>query len=204
VSLGLAFAWARSAHAQADLCRDDITDSDGYAIRAMRVDARWAPQLPLPTGEYSPDKVAEAIGIVRTALDADRNRDTEIEGVGAVSILHIDSCVRVVDEATCQDAVGNPKCLDVAIRPHALRVFLVRVGSNVLPIPRPNRPTFFNEVPAQLLALNPTFATAYDRARTLAERGPRRQSPGHSQDPPGRAHHAGQSQLQLQASGGNP
>ena len=169
VSLGLAFAWAPSAHAQAESCRDDLTESDGYAIRAMRVEARWAPELPLPTGGYSPDKVSEAIGIVRTALDADRNRDAEIEGVGAVSILHIDSCVRVVDEAACRNAVGNPQCVDVAIRPHALRLFLVRVGSNVLPIPRPNRPTFFNEVPAPLLALNPTFATTYDRAFGLSQ-----------------------------------
>jgi len=161
--------WAPSARAQPDECRADIVESDGYAIRAMRVEARWAPQLPLPTGEYSPDKVSEAIRMVRTALDADRNRDTEFEGVGAVSILHIDSCVRVVDEATCQDAVGNPKCVDVAIRPHALRLFLARVGSNVLPIPRPNRPTFFDEVPAPLLALNPMFATAYDRAFGLSQ-----------------------------------
>ena len=69
----------------------------------------------------------------------------------------------MVDEATCQDAAGNPKCVDVAIRPHALRLYLLRVGSNILPIPRTNRPTFFDKVPAPLLALNPTFVTAYDR-----------------------------------------
>jgi len=156
------------AWSQPDQCRADIAAADGYAIRAMRVEGRWTPQLSLPGGDYSPDKVSEAIGLVRKALDADRNRDAELEGIGAVSVLHIDSCVQVVDDAQCQDAVGNPKCVDVAIRPHALRLFLVRVGSNILPIPRANRPTFFDEVPAPLLALNPTIATAYDSAFGLS------------------------------------
>jgi hypothetical protein len=167
----LALVCARPARSQTDQCRDDIIESDGYAIRTMRVEGRWTPQLPLPVGSYSPAKVSEAIEVVRKALDADRNRDTEFEGVGAVSILHIDSCVQVVDEATCQDAAGNPKCVDVAIRPHALRLFLLRVGSNVLPIPRANRPTFFDEVPAPLLALNPTFGSDYDRAFGLSLSG---------------------------------
>jgi hypothetical protein len=165
----VALACLRPALARAEQCRDDITASDGYAIRSMQAEGRWAPQLPLPAGDYSPAKVSEAIGRVRSALDAERNVDTEIEGVGAVSILHIDSCVKVVDEPTCRDATGNPKCVDVAIRPHSLRLFLLRVGSNLLPIPRANRPTFFDEVPAPLLALNPTFATAYDRKFGLSQ-----------------------------------
>jgi len=167
----LALVCAPPAHSQTDQCRDDITESDGYAIRTMRVEGRWAPQLPLPGGSYSPAEVSEAIGVVRNALDADRNRDTEFEGVGAVSILYIDSCVQVVDEATCQDAAGSSKCVDVAIRPHTLRLFLLRVGSNILPIPRANRPTFFDEVPAPLLALNPTFGSDYDRAFGLSLSG---------------------------------
>ena len=134
----------------------------------MRVEGRWAPDLSLPTGGYSPAKVSEAIRAVRGALEADRNRDAELEGMGAVSVLFIDSCVQVVDESACRDTVGNAQCLDVAIRPHALRLFLARVGSNLLPIPRANRPTFFDQVPAPLLALNPTFSTAYDSAFGLS------------------------------------
>ena len=160
--------WARQGAAQEDQCRADIAESDGYAIRTMRVEGRWAPELSLPKGEYSPARVSEAIRAVRDALEADRNRDAELEGVGAVSVLYIDSCVQVVDESACRDTVGNAQCVDVAIRPHALRLFLARVGSNILPIPRANRPTFFDQVPAPLLALNPTFSTAYDRAFGLS------------------------------------
>ena len=123
----------------------------------------------LPGGDYSPEKVTQAIELARTALDADRNRDAEFESVGAVSLLYIDSCVRVVDEAKCQDALGTPKCVDVTIRPHSLRLDLLRIGSNVLPIPRLNRPTFFDEVPAPLLALHPALATAYDRQFGLSQ-----------------------------------
>jgi hypothetical protein len=164
----LPFVRVLPAWSQPDQCRADIAATDGYAIRAIRAEGRWAPQLSLPGGDYSPDKISDAIGLVRKALDADRNRDAEFEGIGAVSVLHIDSCVQVVDEAQCQAGVGNPKCVDVAIRPHALRLFLARVGSNVLPIPRANRPTFFDEVPAPLLALNPTVGTAYDRTFGLS------------------------------------
>ncbi len=153
----------RHGAAQDDQCRADIAESDGYTIRAMRVEGRWAPVLPLPTGEYSPAKVSDAVRVVRGALEGDRNRDTEFEGIGAVSVLYIDSCVQVGNERSCQDAVGNAKCVDVAIRPHALRLFLARVGSNILPIPRANRPTFFDQVPAPLLALNPTASMAYDQ-----------------------------------------
>jgi len=85
-----------------------------------------------------------------------------LESLGAVSVLYIDACVQVGEETTCRDAVGQAKCVDVAIRPHALRLLLLEVGSNVLPIPRANRPTFFDSVPAPLLALNPTFSTGYD------------------------------------------
>jgi hypothetical protein len=202
VCITLMLVGAPLAHSQTDQCRDDITESDGYAIRAIHVEGRWTPQLPLAAGAYSPAKVSEAITIVRQAIDADRNRDAEFEGVGAVSLLHIDSCVRVVDEATCQDAAGNPKCVDVAIRPHALRLFLLRVGSNVLPIPRANRPTFFDKVPAPLLALNPTFVTAYDREFGLSQAGA---IATNLLDLPkiikGEPVTPGETQLQLQASG---
>ena len=198
----MALVCAPPADAETDQCRDDITESDGYAIRTMRVEGRWASQLPLPGGGYSPAKVSEAIEIVRNTLDADRNRDTEIEGVGAVSILYVSSCVQVVDEATCQDAAGNPKCVDVAIRPHALRLYLLRVGSNILPIPRTNRPTFFDKVPAPLLALNPTFVTAYDREFGLSLGGA---IATNLLDLPkfikGEPVTPGETQLQLQASG---
>ena len=159
---------APPAWPEPDRCRADIVESDGYVIRAMRAEGRWAPELSLPSGGYSPAKVSEAIRDVRDALDADRNRDAEFEGVGAVSVLYIDSCVQAVDESSCRDTVGNAKCVDVAIRPHSLRLFLARVGSNILPIPRANRPTFFDQVPAPLLVLNPMFSTAYDRAFGLS------------------------------------
>jgi hypothetical protein len=129
----------------------------------MHVEGRWTPRLPFPAGPYSPEKVSEAIGLVRTAIDADSNREAELQEVGAVSIVFIDACVQVVDEQRCADAVGAPRCVDVSIRPHTLRLDLYRVGSNILPVPRANRPTFFEEVPAPLRALNPSVGFDHDR-----------------------------------------
>jgi hypothetical protein len=129
----------------------------------MSADGRWAPRLELPGGPYSPAKVSESIEAVRKALDASTNRASELTNVGSFSVLYIDSCVRVVDEQVCEADTGHGRCVDVTIRPHALRLYLLQDGSNTLPIPRSNRATFFDEVPAPLLALNPTVGLGSDR-----------------------------------------
>lgn len=101
---------------------------------------------------------------------------------GSFSVLRIDSCLRRVSEAECRTSLAGAataaaakgldvsKCVDVTVRPFYVRVDVVRVGSNYLPVPRSNLPTAFRNVPAPLLALSPTLGTSYDRRAGLSQR----------------------------------
>ena len=57
----------------------------------------------------------------------------------------------------------EPRFVDVIIRPYYLRVDVVRVGSNILPIPRSFLPTFYQAVPRPLLAFNPILGAYQDK-----------------------------------------
>jgi hypothetical protein len=101
---------------------------------------------------------------------------------GSFSVLRIDSCLRRVSEVECRTSLAGAasdaaakgldvsKCVDVTVRPFYVRVDLVRVGSNYLPVPRSNLPTAFRNVPAPLLALSPTLGAGYDRRGGLSPR----------------------------------
>jgi hypothetical protein len=155
--------------AQGSQCRDDITAAAGFKVRSVKIEARggWAPQVALPFAPgdtYDPARRSAAHTAVRDALKGARGQgDFELAARGAFSVLFVDSCVRVVEEAACSAAQGTSRCVDVVIRPISLRLDLYEVGSNILPIPRSNRPTFYEQVPAPLRLLNPTFGGSYDR-----------------------------------------
>ncbi|MGH9942112.1 MAG: hypothetical protein ACRD9R_07130 [Pyrinomonadaceae bacterium] len=158
-------------------CRDDLTADAGYKVRSVRVEARggWTPQLSLPISpgdDYSPTRRAAAHRAVREALRREREQlDFELESLGAVSVLYVTSCVKVVPEGECPAAPagGNSKCVDVVVEPFYIRLDTQSVGSNILPLPRSNRPTFYRQTPPALLALKPTFGAAYDREYGLSQ-----------------------------------
>ena len=146
-------------------CRDDITESMQYMVREVRVQGRWVPPELIEKvkgivkiGEvYSPTVLALAQTAVREELEKKENRSLEFTQVGAVSVLEVDSCVLDVSDSE------HPKQVDIVINPHYLRVDLYDVGSNTLPIPRSIEPTFYENVPRLLRALNPRPGALYDR-----------------------------------------
>jgi hypothetical protein len=101
---------------------------------------------------------------------------------GSFSVLKINSCLRRVSEVECRTSLAGmasgiaakgldvSKCVDVTVRPFYVRVDVVKVGSNYLPVPRSNLPTAFGRVPAPLLALAPTFGTSRDRRTGLSQK----------------------------------
>ena len=136
-------------------CRDDLRDADGYTIRSVTVDARWVPPLALPIrpgDRFSNAKVQEAMEAVRRALRSERNETFELQSLGSAGVLHISRCLVVTDG----------RQVDVIIRPRYVRVDLVRVGSNILPIPRAPGPTFYEHVPRPILAFNPVVGLYQD------------------------------------------
>ena len=155
----LLLSLAASIEAQTGECRT-IDESANYTVRSVKVEGRWTPsltQLDL-TGivgqRYSPPLVSQAQEKVASYLQKDENKAIESKVLGMYSVLYVRSCVLADDQA---------KTVDVVIKPIYARVDLYKVGSNVLPVPRSLLPTFYDAVPAPLLAFNPEFGVAYDR-----------------------------------------
>lgn len=136
-------------------CRDDLNEEDGYTIRSVVVEGRWAPRIDLPIkpgDRYSNAKVQQALRAVQQALRGDARRGFELQNLGALGVVHITRCLRV-----------DGRAIDLIIQPRSLRVDLFEVGGSVLPIPRAPFATFYDSVPALLLALNPALGAYQDK-----------------------------------------
>jgi len=181
-------AHAQSATEEGAGCREDITEADGFKIRKVKVKARYVPDLrhPVPaagTG-YSPALVTTLVEDVSEALTKEALRESE-EGQTEHRLLNtvtvgrgkmadafgfglklVTSCTTDVEESECRSALGdsNEKCVDVSIHAFSVRVNTGDPISNLINIPRSNRPTFLSKVPGPLLALNPRLGIEQDRA----------------------------------------
>src|SRR4030095_7624875 len=150
--------------AQTDECRT-IDASTNYTVRAVRVEGRWIPPLhkldlqELVGQKYSPTLVSQAQERVSAYLQKDENKAIESKVLGMYSVLYVRSCVIADDPA---------KTVDVVIQPIYMRIDLVRVGPNVLPVPRSILPTFYDSVFKPFLVFNPEFAADYDRETGLS------------------------------------
>ena len=135
-------------------CRDDLLDADGYTIRSVKVEGRWVPSIALPIkpgDRFSNAKIQQALRAVQEALHGEERGDFELQSLGAVGVIHITRCLLV-----------EGREVDVIIQARSLRFDLYQVGENVLPIPRSALATFYDAVPAPLLAFNPTFGAYQD------------------------------------------
>ena len=142
-------------------CAAPPRDDEGYRIRSVTVEGRWTPALDFPAGMYTNEKLSEAMTKVRQAIG--KAGSLEFATLGSVSGIYVSPCITLVEPAMCQAELGAAQCLDIAIRPRSLRVDLLRLGDNVLPLPRSNRATFFSNVPRPLLAFNPLASVQVDR-----------------------------------------
>ena len=133
-----------------------------YALQvgAVKVEGRWAGnvKLPLVPGEgLTPEKLSAAMEALEAAVTADTLRGYGLRSQGEIGVLYID-----VDFAT--NAPARSRTVDVTFRPYYVHFSLVKMGDNVLPIPRSAFPTFYENVPRPLLALKPSVSVSYDRA----------------------------------------
>ncbi|MFY9554484.1 MAG: hypothetical protein WAV47_07155 [Blastocatellia bacterium] len=164
VLLSLGASVGSDVKAQSPECRT-IDESADYTVRSVKVEGRWTPSLTrlelkdLVGKKYSPPLVSRAQERVSSYLEKDENKTIERKVLGMYSVLYVRSCV-VADD--------NAKTVDIIIKPIYARVDLYRVGSNVLPVSRSLLPTFYDTVPAPLLAFNPEFGADYDRENGLS------------------------------------
>jgi hypothetical protein len=163
LSLGIVFALEVKAQTDDRQTKDEcrtIDESANYTVRSIKIEGRWTPSLDkldltgIVGQKYSPPLVSQAQEKVSAYLASDENKALESQVLGMYSVLFVRSCAMADDAA---------KAVDIVIKPAYLRVDLLKVGSNTLPVPRSLLPTFYDATPAPLLAFNPTFGADYDR-----------------------------------------
>jgi hypothetical protein len=149
-------------YAQAPLACNMITESMGFTVRSVKVEGTWVPQELQKKVEkivgvgkpFSPTFTNAAIKAVETALD----REQEIALTqGTSSILYVTSNTCAVADGT------NAKLVDISIFPYYVRVDLINIGKNILPIPRANTPTFSAGIPPVLSEIAPIVSVSVDR-----------------------------------------
>ncbi len=173
----------QTAQRQTSECRADLA-IDGFIVRTVKVEWRggWQPTLPLPIApgdRFDHTKLSPAFEAVRKAINDDPlQAGLELHSRGSFSFLKVDACVTVVAPGQCNDHLASlgqtgaaPNCVDVTIRPFAVRLDLFQAGGNLIPVPRANRPTAYNAAPKPLLAFNPTFGVENDRTFGVTQTG---------------------------------
>ena len=134
-------------------------------VRYVTIDARWAKgvKLPLVAGDpLTPQTISAALEALKQRIDDNALHGYGFRTKGELGILHID--VEYDTSPSSGDPPDGPRTVGVIFHPYYVRFSLERVGDNVLPIPRSPHPTFYDNVPAPLLALNPSFGVFSDRA----------------------------------------
>jgi hypothetical protein len=126
-------------------------------VRYVKVEGRWANGVPLPLAAgdtLTNQKLFDAMEALRDAIISPSHTSFGMRLKGEIGVLYIDV---KYDTAAADGTVG------VIFRPYYIDISLVQVGNNILPIPRSPWPTFYQNVPEPLLALNPTVGLSYDR-----------------------------------------
>jgi Surface antigen. len=173
---------ALPATSRAQECKDDFAVT-GFRVRSVKLEAFWSrtpqllnDQLAGHQGDvYANDKGAAYVNEVRTFLaEHPSATDNVLFGVNKLSKLSIDAkfytrCLIVVPAPDCEAQFKNDpaapvkNCIDVVVKTKALHLDVINTSSNVLPIPRTNRLIFFKDLPAPLVALQPSFTLDQDR-----------------------------------------
>lgn len=148
----------------ADSC-NAITASMNYTVRSVSIKGRFVPDVLQQKAEqiigvgtlFDPARLGPAQEEIRTALVSSEQNFFMRFVKQSSSILYIYTkvCPVVTDSTSRQ--------VSVEIFPYYLRVDLVSIGDNILPIPRSARPVFFTQVPTVLKITSPIAGFYNDR-----------------------------------------
>ena len=152
-------------NAQTPVACNEFTAGMGYTVKSVTIKGRWLPktlqqqveQIVGLGGLFDPAKVS-------TAETAIRDECVKNEGQFEIQLLKGSTSVLNIYSQTC-DAGKTPEAKEVAVVIYAyyLRIDLINIGNNMLPVPRSARPSFYDQVPILLKATAPMVAINSDR-----------------------------------------
>jgi len=156
--------------AQTKIPCNQITAEMGYKVRSVKITGRWVP-------EYLKQKVERLVGIgqlfdpakTTSAIEEIRNEIKKTEEQFAFQVVKGSTSVLYITADVC-DVTTNPgnKEVEIEIHPYFLRIDLVNLNNNILPVPRSAKATFYQNVPASFKLLSPAIAFTNDRQYGLA------------------------------------
>ena len=137
----------------------------GRRVEYVKVLGRWPGKvaLPLAPGDLlTTEKLSAAMEALLAAIDANNTLALGLRSRGEIGVVTID--VEFDCNPPGADGAAAAPTVGVVFHPIQVSVSLERIGNNVIPVPRSALPTFYDNVPPPLLALNPRFGASYDRA----------------------------------------
>ena len=153
-----------------------------YKVRKLKIEApRWMklgdlhpprgviggnpnPEL-LKEGElYTDEKEGTTNFAIKEALGEQNLEPTALlEKTGNITVGKYQSCIEELPAENCRVAGLGEHCVDVTIHALYVAIDFYKIGNHLLPVPRTNRLTIYDNVPKPLRFLNPTFGGSYDR-----------------------------------------
>jgi hypothetical protein len=151
--------------AQTKVPCNQITGEMGYKVRSVKINGRWVPkdlkqkveQLVGVGQLFDPAKTSLAIEEVRNEIKKTEEQFAFQVVKGSTSVLYI-----TADVCDVSTTPGN-KEVEIVIHPYFLKIDLVNVNNNILPVPRSAKSTFYQNVPASFKILSPAIAFTNDR-----------------------------------------
>lgn len=151
-------AWAQQS------C-NTLTEKMDFTVKKVEIKAWWVPEslqkeVEKITGldqRYEPARLSEAQAYIKDQLITAEENIFLQQIKGSMSVLYITSDV-------CDISVSSgQKEAKVIFKAWYLRVDLINIGNNLLPIPRSARPVFYESVPRFLQVTKPYLSLSADR-----------------------------------------
>jgi hypothetical protein len=162
-----AICWLVASKAEAGLACNEITKAMNFSVRAVKIEGRSVPKS-------LQEKVEKIVGVGQiysraAANDARNIIQAQLKQQSATELANSKYVVSYITSDTCDvSTAAHPKQVDVVFYPYYVRVDLINLGDNVLPIPRVNTPNFSVGVSPSLLAASPAISVLNDRSDGLS------------------------------------
>ncbi len=140
------------------VCKQPGESPEPLRVSRVEVTGAWAGKIALPIASgdlLTEERSSAAIHAVRDAV-ASRSSASYFKSLGEVEV--------VVVTTDC-DRSGPAGTVGFLIEPHMVHLSVIRVGDNVLPIPRLRNPPAFDDISPLMRTLMPAVGVGYDNAR---------------------------------------